>query len=696
MTTYSELTPPVAARQPYRIVTHGHERIDPYYWLREKSNPEVLAYLEAENAYTETKLAHISNLRERLYEEMVGRIQETDQTAPVPVDDYYYYSRTEKGKEYPIYCRKHGSLDAPEQVILDLNVIAQGHEYLHMEIFEVSPDHRLLAYSLDTSGYEDYQIYFKDLERDVLLPDVVDNVSYSAAWANDNATMIYTTQDHAKRSDKAWRHRLGEDAAQDEMLLHEPDELFRVYVHKTKDHRYLLASIASIETSEVHFLDADIAGDTFAVVQPRQKGMRYSIEHRLGTFYIITNEGDASNFKVMTTPVSAPQTEHWETFLAHRPDVLVEDMDLFIDHLVLYERADGLRKIRVTDLESLETHYVSFPEPVYTYATASNPQFATAQLRFTYQSMTTPESVYDYDMDTRERVLRKRKPVLGGYNPDDFRSERLFATAEDGTAIPISLVYKKSAFTPDAPMPCLLYGYGAYGMSMDPDFNMNVISLLERGMIFAIAHIRGGQEMGRAWYEQGKFLHKRNTFTDFIACARHLITARYTDPDHLAVMGGSAGGLLMGAVLNMAPDLFAAAIAAVPFVDVVTTMLDESIPLTVPEFEEWGNPKDHEYYDYMLSYSPYDNVSAQAYPDLLVTAGLNDPRVHYWEPAKWTAKLRDLKVGDSLLLLKTQMGAGHAGPSGRYAYLKERALHYAFLLDALGLAEAEEDAPGAH
>jgi oligopeptidase B len=422
--------------------------------------------------------------------------------------------------------------------------------------------------------------------------------------------------------------------------------------------------------------------------------MRYSIEHRLGTFYIITNDADATNFKVMTTPVSAPQIDHWETFLPHRADVLVEDMDLFIDHLVLYERANGLRTIRITDLESLENHYVSFPEPVYTYATASNPQFATAQLRFAYQSMTTPESVYDYDMDTRERVLRKRKPVLGGYDPDDFRSERLFATADDGTTIPISLVYKKSAFTANAPMPCLLYGYGAYGYSIDPDFNINVISLLERGMIFAIAHIRGGQEMGRRWYEQGKFLHKRNTFTDFIACAQHLIAAEYTDPSKLAVMGGSAGGLLIGAVLNMAPELFAAAIAAVPFVDVVTTMLDESIPLTVPEFEEWGNPKDPAYYDYMLSYSPYDNVGDQKYPALLVTAGLNDPRVHYWEPAKWTAKLRYHKRDDSVLLLKTQMGAGHAGPSGRYEYLKERALQYAFLLDALGLADEEASRTG--
>jgi oligopeptidase B len=547
----------------------------------------------------------------------------------------------------------------------------------------------LLAYSLDTSGYEDYKIYFKDLEGDELLPDVIENVSYTAEWANDNETLIYTTQDHAKRPDKVWRHRLGEDTAQDENLLHESDELFRVYVHKTKDRRYVTASVASIETSEVYFLDADIAGDRFAVIQPRQKGMRYSVEHRLGTFYIITNEGEAPNFKVVTTAVSTPQMAHWETFLAHRADVLVEDMDLFINHLVLYERENGLRAIRVTDLESMETHYVAFPEPVYTYATASNPEFATAQVRFTYQSMTTPESVYDYDMDTRERVLRKRKPVLGGYDPDDFRSERLFATADDGMAIPISLVYKKDAFTSEAPMPCLLYGYGAYGLSMDPGFNMNVISLLERGMIFAIAHIRGGQEMGRAWYEQGKFLQKRNTFTDFIACARHLVDVAYTDPDQLAIMGGSAGGLLIGAVLNMAPDLFAVAIAAVPFVDVVTTMLDESIPLTVPEFEEWGNPQDPEYYDYMLSYSPYDNVRAQGYPNLLVTAGLNDPRVHYWEPAKWTARLRHEKTGDSVLLLKTQMGAGHGGPSGRYAYLKERALQYAFLLDALGLENRE-------
>ncbi|MFW6062785.1 MAG: S9 family peptidase, partial [Chloroflexota bacterium] len=681
-------TPPRAERRPHELTIHGHTRVDDYYWLRDKQNPDVIAYLEAENQYTEACLAHTAGLQETLYEEMVGRIKETDQSAPERIGDYFYYTRTVKGLEYPIYCRKAGSLDAEEQVLLDLNELAEGHDYLALGVFRVSPDHRLLAYSLDTSGAEEYVIRFKDLQSGELLPDQIHNTSYSAEWANDNETLYYTTMDEAKRDDKAWRHRLGQDPQQDELLYHEENELYRVYVSRTKDRRYLLLLVRSLETSEVRFLDAGAADGEFTLIEPRQAGVRYYVEHRDGRFYMITNADDAPNYKMVTAPVGDPARANWQPFIQHRSDVQIDDMDMFADHLVVYERENGLRTIRVQALAADEVYYVSFPEPVYTYSENRNPEFDTTLLRFTYQSLTTPDSVFDFNMETRQRELVKQQEVKK-YNPDLYRTERIFATAEDGAEgsieIPISLVYKKEFFDPQQPMPCLLYGYGSYGFSMDPYFNSNRISLLDRGMIFAIAHIRGGQEMGRRWYDEGKFLNKRNTFTDFITCARHLIDAGYTDRDRLAIMGRSAGGLLIGAVLNAAPELFHAAVAGVPFVDVVTTMLDESIPLTVGEFEEWGNPKDADYYRYMLSYSPYDNVDAREYPHLLVTAGLNDPRVQYWEPAKWVAKLRRVKKGNNRLLLKTEMGAGHRGPSGRYEHLRDLALDYAFILDTLGL-----------
>lgn len=682
--------PPVAEKKPKALTIHGHTREDDYYWLREKENPEVIAYLEAENAYTEAMMAHTEPLQERLYQEMVGRIQETDETAPVPIGDYNYYSRTEEGEQYSIYCRKAGSLEAEEEVLLDLNALAEGHDYLNLGVYKVSPDHGLLAYSLDTNGAEDYVLYVKDLATGELLPDEIHNTYYSAEWGNDNETLFYTTKDEAKRSHQVWRHRLGTAVEEDELLYHEKDELFRVFLYKTKDRRYVVATSASMETSEQRYLDAGAPAGDFVLIQRRQKGLRYYVAHHSDTFYILTND-EAPNFRLLTAPVHTPQKEHWRERIPHREKVKIDDVDLFARHLVVYERENGLRTMRIVDLETDEDHYLDFPEPVYTYAQNGNPEFDTNRVRYTYSSLSTPDSVYDYDMDTREQTLVKRKPVLGGYDPDDYQTERIFATADDGTEVPISLVYRRDAFGGDAPAPCLLYGYGSYGHSIDPTFNSNRVSLLDRGFIFAIAHVRGGQEMGRIWYDQGKFLYKRNTFTDFIACARRLLDGGYTSREQLAIIGGSAGGLLVGATLNMAPDLFRAAVAVVPFVDVVTTMLDESIPLTVGEFEEWGNPKEEEYYRYMLSYSPYDNVEAQAYPHLLVTAGLNDPRVQYWEPAKWTAKLRDRKTDDNALLLKTEMGAGHSGPSGRYDYLREMALHYAFVLDALGIeGDAEE------
>lgn len=681
MSTDQRATSPVAARRPHEITTHGHTRVDDYYWLREKENPEVIAYLEAENAYTAAMLKETEALQKTLYDEMVGRIQETDQSVPVRIGDFFYYTRTEAGKQYPIYCRKQGSLDAPEEILLDLNELAEGHDYLRLGIFRVSPDHRLLAYSLDTTGAEQYLISFKRLDDGALLPDQIANTSYSGEWAADNTTFFYTTKDAAMRDYQVWRHRLGEASSADEKVYEDLDERFFVYLGKSKDRRYLFVTSESKETSEQHYLLADRPGDAFTLVSPRVEGVRYDAEHRDGVFFIVTND-EAKNFRIMTAPAEAPARANWKEFLAHREEVKIDDIDLFARFLAVYERENGLRALRIVDLQSGEHHVVDFPEPVYTYATDENPEFDSELLRFTYTSMTTPNSVFDYNMATRERELLKEQPVLGGFDRENYATERIFAAAGDGTHIPISLVYRKDCFHGE-PVPCLLYGYGSYGFSIDPSFDSNRISLLDRGFIFAIAHIRGGQEMGRFWYDQGKFLHKRNTFTDFIAAARHLIAEGYTAPEKLAVMGGSAGGLLIGAVLNMAPELFHAAVAAVPFVDVVTTMLDETIPLTVPEFEEWGNPKERDYYDYMLSYSPYDNVKEQAYPHLLITAGLNDPRVQYWEPAKWTALLRARKTDDNLLLLKTEMGAGHAGPSGRYEYLKEKALHYAFLLYAL-------------
>jgi oligopeptidase B len=674
-------TPPVAARRPYEITTHDHTRVDDYYWLREKENPEVIAYLEAENAYTTAMLKETEPLQETLYKEMVGRIQETDQTVPVRKDDHYYYTRTEEGKQYPIYCRRHGSLDAPEEILLDLNQLAEGHAYLRMGIFRVSPDHRLLAYSLDTTGAEQYLISFKRLDDGELLPDQIANTSYSGEWAADSTTFFYTTKDAAMRDYQVWRHRLGGDSSADEKVYEDLDERFWVHLDRSKDRRYLFVRSESKETGEQHFLLTGEPYSSFTLLSPRVEGVRYQAEHREGTFFIVTNDA-AKNFRIMTAPADAPARANWAEFLAHRDAVKIDDIDLFARYLAVYERENGLRTLRIVDLESGEHHYVNFPEPVYTYATDENPEFPSEVLRFTYTSLTTPGSVFDYHMATRERELRKQQPVLGGFDRENYKTERIFATAEDGTQVPISLVYRKDCFHGE-PVRCLLYGYGSYGFSVDPAFDSNRISLLDRGIIFAIAHIRGGQEMGRVWYDQGKFLQKRNTFTDFIACARHLIAEGYTTPGQLAIFGGSAGGLLIGAVLNMAPELFHAAVAAVPFVDVVTSMLDETIPLTVPEFEEWGNPKEPKYYEYMRSYSPYDNVTAQEYPHLLITAGLNDPRVQYWEPAKWTALLRARRSGDNLLLLKTEMGAGHAGPSGRYDFLKERALHFAFLLHAL-------------
>ena len=675
--------PPTAVIKPHPITTHGHTRIDNYYWLREKENPAVIAYLEAENAYMQATTAHTADLQETLYEEMVGRIQETDSSPPVKHGDFYYYTRTEAGQQYKIHCRKQGSLDAPEEILIDENALSAGTKYFRIGVTRISPDHTLLAYSTDTSGGEHYTVHIKNLATGELLPDQIPNTIYSLEWANDNRTLFYTIQDDAWREYKLFRHTLGDAPAQDPELYHEPDELFNIGLDKTKDDAYIMLDIASKETSEVRVLDANQPNGDFQIVQPRHKDRLYFVEHRDGRFYILTND-DAPNYKLMTAPVADSNFANWQEFIPHNPDKLIEGFDIFADHLVTHGRFQSLPTVDIHSFATNQFRALTFPEAVYGTRAAANPEFDSGTFRFVYTSMTTADSTYDVNMETQAWTLIKQEPVLGDYDPANFETARAWATAADGTQIPISLLYRKGIQL-DGSNPCMLYGYGSYGASMPASFDQKRLSLVDRGFIWAIAHIRGGQEMGRYWYDQGKFLHKKNTFTDFIASGKHLIAEGYTRKEKMVIMGRSAGGLLIGAVLNMATDLCEIAVAGVPFVDVVTTMLDETIPLTVPEFEEWGNPKDKPYYDYMLSYSPYDNLEAKAYPHILVTAGLNDPRVQYWEPSKWVAKLRTLKTNDTRLVYKIFMGAGHFSSSGRYDYLKDTAFEYAFILDTLGL-----------
>jgi oligopeptidase B len=681
----AEVNPPVAKIESKIDTLFGQEMVDNYFWLRQRGNPEVIDYLKAENAYTEAVMKHTEKLQDKLYREMVGRIKETDLSVPVKRDEFYYYSRTEEGKQYKIYCRKKGSLEAEEEILLDVNLVAAGREYMGLGIYEVSPSHRLLAYAVDTTGSERFTLRVKDLETQELYPDVIDSVSTSLEWANDDKTFFYTITDEAWRSYKLYRHTLGGDVENDVLVFHEKDDAFSLDIAKSKSMGYLYVYLESMTTSEVHYLDANNPTGKFELVHARQQDMEYSLSHHGDQFYIVTND-NAENFKLMQVPVSDPWKRNWSEGIAHRDSVKLDRIEVFKHFMALYERENGLKQIRIKDFSSNQIHRVEFPEPVYTCWPNWNPEYKSHLLRFTYASFITPNSVYDYNMRTRKRELKKQKEVLGGYDPDEYQSERIFATAGDGTRIPISMVYKKG-MVKDGSIPLYLSGYGAYGSSAEPYFSSNRLSLLDRGFIYARAHVRGGGEMGRYWYDDGKLLNKRNTFTDFIAVAEHLISENYTSADRLAIVGGSAGGLLIGAVVNMRPDLFGLVIADVPFVDLINTMLDASIPLTVVEYEEWGNPNEKEYFDYMLSYSPYDNVEAKEYPHMLILAGLNDTRVQYWEPAKWTAKLRAAKTDNNRLLLKTNMGAGHGGASGRYDRLKELAFEYAFILDVLGTKE---------
>jgi len=677
------MKPPIAKKITHVESRHGELVEDPYHWLRDDSrkDPAVLRYLEAENAYTEAVLKPTEPLQKRLFDEMVARIQETDSSVPERDGPFFYYRRTEQGRQYRFYCRKKGHVDAGEELLLDANALAEGHEYFRLGVFALSPDHNLLAYSVDCDGSERYTIFIKDLTTGELLPDRIPDTYDSLEWAGDNRTIFYTKVDAAHRPYRLYRHTLGADLAEDLLVYEETDESYFLALYKTKSKRYLMLSLGSNNTTEVHFLDVDDPSGRFRLVHPRQHKMEYYVGHWRDRFYIMTND-NAMNFKLVEAPVADPSKRHWNDVIAHRPEVKLEDMELFSRHLAIVEREAGLRGIRVIELPSFEQHRIEFTEPVYTVHMARNPEFETTRLRFVYESLVAPESVFDYDMENRSRELKKEQPVLGGYDKAGYRSERVFARAADGTRVPISLVYRRGVER-DGGNPLLLYAYGSYGSSTDPTFASSRLSLIDRGFVFAIAHVRGGGDLGRPWYEEGKLLNKRNTFTDFIACAEHLIAEGYTSRERLAIRGGSAGGLLMGAVVNMRPDLFRAVVAKVPFVDVMNTMLDPTIPLTVIEWEEWGDPRRREDYDYMRSYSPYDNVEAQDYPDMLVTSGLNDPRVAYWEPAKWVAKLRATRTGDSLLLLKTNLDAGHAGASGRYDSLKELALDYAFILEQL-------------
>jgi len=680
-------TPPIAPKQPQVLTNHGDERIDDYFWMRDSNNPKVIAYLEAENAYTEAMMQHTEPLQSTLYNEMLARIKETDLSVPYRQADYYYYSRTEEGKSYPIHCRKKGSLDAIEEILLDQNELAKGYEYFSLGTFKVSPNHQVLAYSIDTSGAEQYTLFFLDLTTFELYPETINDTYFSLAWGNDNCTVFYSKVDSANRPFQLLRHTLGSKSVQDILIYEESDESYFLSVGRTRSQAYIIMSLGSKITSEIHYLDANNPNDNFQVIHPRQQGMEYDLEHHKDYFYIVTND-EAVNFKLVKAPIATPSKENWQLVIAHREDVLLSSVSAFSDYLVISERKAGLPIMRVQKLATGEEKYITFPEPTYAASLGNNPEFNTTKLRFNYTSLITPSSVFDYDMETNERELKKETEVLGGYDRTQYKSEWLLATAPDGTQIPISIVYKKG-IEKNGNSPLFLTGYGSYGASYPASFSSTRLSLLTRGVAIAIAHIRGGGEMGRKWYENGKFLHKKNTFTDFIACAEHLIAQKWTSSARLAISGGSAGGLLMGAVINMRPELFKVVLAAVPFVDVVTTILDTSLPLSAMEWEEWGNPNDKTYYDYMKSYSPYDNVKPQDYPHILIIAGLNDSRVKYWEPAKWTAKLRELKTDNNLLLLKTNMGAGHGGASGRYESLKETAFEYAFVLDRLGDGNTE-------
>jgi oligopeptidase B len=679
---------PVATPKPFRTETHGDVRIDDYHWLKEKENPDVQRLLAAENAYCEAILKPVENLRAELFDELKARIKEDDSDVPTRIDDYFYYTRVAQGQQYGIHCRKKSSLDNPEEILFDENEFAKDKEYFQLGIFETSPDHKWLAFGVDLDGSEKYTIQFKNLETGVISPEKITGAAHSLEWAEDGQTIFYTMLDAQERPDRLLRHTLGADPSTDVLVYKESDPQIFVYCEKTRSRDFIMLLLEGKITSEAHFLDSRKPTGEFQVIEPRRRGIEYSVAHHSDRFFIVTND-TVQNFRLVEAPVKSPAAANWKEIRTGSTTLFIEAVEAFEKHLVIHERENGLPQLRVVDLLQKDEHLIEFPEPAYSLGTLANPEFKTETLRFAYSSLITPNTVFDYHLRARTRETKKVQEIPSGYDKTLYRCERVMAPSLSGTLVPISLAYKVDAqggFERNGQHPLYLYGYGSYGMSMPASFATTRLSLLDRGFVFAIAHIRGGSEMGRHWYDDGKFLKKRNTFQDFIASAEHLIQTGYTRAGEIAIAGGSAGGMLMGAVVNERPDLFKAAVAHVPFVDVVNTMLDSSLPLTTLEYDEWGNPNDSVYYKYIKSYSPYDNVRAQKYPHMLITSGLNDPRVTYWEPAKWVAKLREMKTDTNLLLQHINMGAGHGGPSGRYERLREIAMEYAFLLMVFGKA----------
>ena len=676
------LQPPVTEKKPKITEINGDRLVDNYFWLREKTNANVIAHLEAENAYTATVMKPTEALQEKLYNEILSHIKQTDTNVPYRWGNHFYYTRTVEGKQYPIYCRKQGSLEAAEEILLDVNEMAKGQKFMSIGSFAPSDDGNLLAYSTDNTGYRQYTLHIKNLKTGELLAENIERVD-NVAWATDNKTIFYVTEDAVtKRSDKFFRHVLGSDKY--DLVYEEKDELFDIGVDRSRDKAVLMLGAFSKTSTEFRYIQADNPNAKWKTILPRQADHEYDIDHRGDLFYIRTNKG-AKNFRVVTAPVADPSEKNWKEFVAHRPAVKVEGIDLFANHAVVSEWENGLQQIEIVDFKNDKRHRIVFPEPVYSAGINSNREFNTNVVRYSYQSLTTPNSVFDYDMNSRKATLLKQTEVPGGFDKANYKSERVFAVAADGTKIPMSVVYRKNVKL-DGSAPMLLYGYGSYGVSISPTFSASRLALLDRGVVFAIAHIRGGGELGEPWREAGRMMNKINTFTDFIACAEHLVKTKYTSKDRLVIQGGSAGGLLVGAVTNMRPDLFKAVVAQVPFVDVLNTMLDASLPLTTSEYIEWGNPNEKAAYDYMKKYSPYDNIHKANYPSMLVKVSLNDSQVPYWEGAKLVAKLRDYKTDHNPLLLKVNMGAGHGGASGRYDAIRETAFDYAFMLWQMGLA----------
>lgn len=678
--------PPSAKSVDFEFEHLGKTYIDPYRWLQDKEDEEVIDYLRAENAYAKAVLNHTEELQETIFYEMRGRMKEDDSTVPEKYGDFFYYWRTETGKQYRILCRKQGSVDAPEQILLDENVLAEGKEYTRIFYADPSPDNRLLAYGVDDTGSLVFNIYIMDMQTGETLSGPIPNGAWSIAWASDNQTLFYTVFDDSHRAYRLMRHTLGTDHNDDVVVFQEDDETFSVDIESDRSETFLIMTLESHTTTEVYYLRADNPSGEFSLIHPRQAWVEYYATPTNSEWLILTNE-EAQNFKLMRAPLDSPQKHNWKEAIPHREDVLLEGVDAFKDYIVITERAGGLHRLAYSAPDSLTSPvYVPMPEPVYSLGLSGNPEYDTHIIRFHYNSLVTPNIVVDYDLTTGEWMERKRQEIPSGYNPAEYSSERVFATAEDGSQIPISLIYKKG-FERNGQAPLLLYGYGSYGISMEASFRTSRFSLIDRGFVYAIAHIRGGSEMGRAWYENGRLMQKKNSFTDFIACAEHLIAEQYTSQEKLAIRGGSAGGLLVSAVMNLRPDLCQAVVAEVPFTNVITAMLDPDLPLTVTEYEQWGNPNDEEAFAYMLSYSPYENVQAVDYPHVFVRTGINDLQVPYWDPAKWVANMRAIKTGDSKILLITEMGAGHGGASGRYDSLKEEAEVYAFLLDAMAMAD---------